>query len=136
MINIPRSNLKKRKVTFGLKFLIVISLVVGFWFRSCWNSNELENIIFENIFIENITNASVDVCFEIYNRTRQARSKLILIEVITTNNEVIAKKMIKADIKPLDRTNHFARVDKFERMLAHDERLVGARVRLYQRKLL
>ena len=135
MINIPRSDLKKKKVSVSLKFLLVVSLVVGFWVRSCWLSNEQESIIFENVFIENMTNSSVDVSFEILNNTPQSRHKLVMIEVITTNNSIIAKRMVKADITPRGRTHHYIHMDRFERMLASDERLVGARVKLYQRKL-
>ena len=119
-----------------MQFLLIVSVILGLWVRSCWRANEAEKIIFENVFIENITNASVDVAFDINNQTRQNRSKTILVKVITTNNDVIATKLVKADIKPMQITTHFTRVEKFDRMLAHDERLVGARVNIFQRKLL
>ena len=123
----------KKGIPVSMKMALLIAVLVGIWSRSCFRTNEVENIVFENIFVENQTHISVEVIFDVNNQTFQNRQKNILIEIFTSQNELIASRITSIDIVSRETRRYVRRVERFERPLKEDE-IVYAKVSLYQRK--
>lgn len=124
---------QKRNIPASMKLALMLAVIIGIWGRSCWRSNELKNIIFDNIVIENPTPVSVDIIFEVYNNTSQKGQKAILIEIFTNTNELLSSRITSIEINPKQRNKFVRVIDKFQRPLSPNEEISHANVKLYQK---
>ena len=132
MPHIEKPNFKaKRKIPLTIQFLLILSVILGLWAKSCWRGNAQTNIEFQNIRIENQTFVSADVIFEVENHTRQAGRRNIFIELHTSMNEPIATLLTTIEIAPKQTTKHVKVVTKFDRPPKPDEQITNAKIRLY-----
>jgi hypothetical protein len=137
MPKIERTVLKSKRgggMPASIKFAIFIAVILGLWGRSCWRSNRVENITFENIVIENPTSISIELIYEVNNNTLQKGKTPILIQVITNNNEEIASVLYNIDIVPQQRSRHIRVIDSFKRPLREGEYVDRVEIGLYHRR--
>ena len=133
MPKIERSDIKNnRTIPIGLKLALLISVIFGLWMRSNCRQNEIDNIIIERIILENQTRVSAEIVFDMVNNTRQSGRKNIIIEIYTSQNELIADRLTTVDISPMQTRRYVRTVENFKRTVA-DEEVLFAEVKLYHR---
>ncbi len=132
LINKPEITYSRRQIPTSAKLILLLAVIIGIWMRSCWLNYQKENIQFTDIKLESATPVSVDVTFNIDNKSLKSGKHRIFIEVFTSRNEVIAKKLTFVDISSKSKKGYIKVIDKFSRPLFDDETLTHARVTLDQ----
>ncbi|HQB40259.1 MAG: hypothetical protein RBS92_00285 [Candidatus Cloacimonadales bacterium] len=120
----------KTQIPMSIKIALLLAVILGIWLKSCWKNYQLDNILFENKTLVNPTPVSVDVLFTINNKTYREGKHRILIQVYTTKNHVISKKMTFVEIKAKKSVQYIKVLDNFNRPLEKDEELSGAYISL------
>lgn len=130
VIKKPEITYNRRQIPNSAKIILFFAVIIGIWVRSCWINYQKENIQFTDIKLENITNMSVDVTFNIVNKSVKSGKHRIFIEVFSSKNEVVAKKLTFVEISSKSNKRYIRVLDKFVRPLFPDETLTHARVSL------
>lgn len=130
-INFP----KKYPVSATIKFVVLIFVIFGIWLRSCYYRQLPHAMVISEISIANITPQSVDVNFSLENKKGVDMDQNLFIQVYTTENSVIASKIVKVQV-PAGKKLDFVKVlDNMERPLHSGESINKATVELYTPKL-
>ena len=124
----------KKGIPVAMKLTLLLAVFMGIWSRSCWRANELEKIVFENVVIENPTSISVEVIFDINNKTFQKGKKPILIEIFTSTGDVIASRITPVEIEATTTKRYVRQIEGFQRPIRENEYISHARVSLFQKK--
>ena len=123
----------KKSIPSIIKFVLMIAVILGIWGRSCWRKSEIENFVFTNIVVENQTHVSVEVIFDVNNKTFQTGRKNILIEVFTDQHEMIASRITTIEVSANETRRYVRTIENFLWQLKENETIAYARVGLYQR---
>ena len=136
MVKIDRTNFKKlKRMPMMSKILILFAIILGFVVRSCWFSNEIQSIAFENIVLENQTHLSVEVIFDTNNDTRRSGRTSVLIEIYNMNNQLLASRITSIYLIPKGTTSHVIIMENFNRAIREGE-TIQARISLYHRPII
>ncbi|MCL2064542.1 MAG: hypothetical protein FWG98_09255 [Candidatus Cloacimonetes bacterium] len=134
MPKIERTDFKKKRgIPFTMKMTLFIAVILGIWGRSCWRVVELENYLITNISLENPTSVSVEVIFDVSNKSFQSGRKNILIEVFTDGHYLIANRITPIEVAPQESRRYVRTIENFNRPLRDGENIGYAKVSLYQR---
>lgn len=136
IIQKPEFSGKGKKIPAGFKLILLVAVILGLWVRSCWKDYEKESILFENIRLENPTSVSVDVHFTVINNTIQDKKQAVIIKILTDQNEVIASKMTQVEITAKSKTDYLKVIDKFDRALLPNEKILKATIEIYQKSFM
>jgi len=138
MIKLNRIGLGKSwsSVPGYLKFIIFLLILFGVWGRSCARNNELKKIIFFDVSYDITSLASIEVFFNVENKTLYSGKKPILIEVYTNNGNLVASKLTNIEIEAKQTKKYVLVLDKFERALRVNESIGEVKICLYQRKVI
>ncbi len=90
---------KKYPTSSTVKLILLITAIFGLYLRSCYIKNQNKKIIFKNAKVSAFTQASIDVEFDVINKSGIAKDRPILIRVINKNGVEVASKITKIYVK-------------------------------------
>ena len=122
---------KKRSVPAWTKMILLLLVVFGIYMRSCWNKQQKELILIQNPMVDSFNSASVDVVFDVINRTSRAMEKKILIRVYSEEGEEIASKITLIKIQPSSNKRFLKVLQKINRPIRDESDVAKATVELY-----
>jgi hypothetical protein len=131
----PTDYHRKYPVSATAKFIVLLLILFGIWFRGCWYKQQANEILISNVQVSDITSQSVDVHFTIENRKPIDWDQNLFIKVYTSENQQIASKIVKVHILKKRSQDYVKVIDKFERALKPNETIQKATVELYQAKV-
>ncbi|HNX00115.1 MAG TPA: hypothetical protein PLE74_02660 [Candidatus Cloacimonadota bacterium] len=126
---------KRYPISATIKFVILILIIFGFWLRSCYYKQLPHNMVISDVYMTSITPQSVDVNFTLENRKAIAMDQNLFIQVYTTENYMIASKIVKVTVPASTKLEYIKTLDNMNRQLHPRETLQKATVELYYPKL-
>ena len=131
IIDRPDHN-RRRQVPAAIKLMLLVMVILGFYFRSCWYEKRESYYEFTSIELTGQTLSSVDVVFEVINSTALQREEPILIRLFTDRGEEIASRITSVEIVPRSRRRYRKMVEGWSRPLYEGEQLSHATVELFK----
>jgi len=122
---------KRRYAPAGLKLILLVAVVMGFWLRTCWYSKQEEYYEISNIEFENQTMSSVDVLFDVTNNTGNSKEITVLIRIYTDTEFEMASRITSIEVEPRSKKRYRKMIEKWSRPLYMDERLSHATVEIF-----
>lgn len=93
-INFP----KKYPVSASVKIVVLLLIIFGIWLRGCYYRQLPKEMIISEVSISNLTTQSVDVNFTLENRKGVNMDQNLFIQIFTTENYMIASKIVKVTV--------------------------------------
>ncbi len=134
MIERPDYSLKKRYAPPAIKLILLIAVILGFYFRSCWYDRLDLYFDINQVYLDNQTLSSVDVLFVIRNNTQMDRKESIFIKLYTDRGDELASRLTSVEIPARSQRRYRKMVENWERALYSDEELSHATVEIYKPK--
>lgn len=123
---------RRRSIPPTLKLALLVAVILGFYFRSCWFDKRDTYYEIDQIELTDQTMSSVDVVFVVTNKTRMQKEESVLIRLYTTRGEEIASRITTINIAPRSRLRYRKMVEKWVRPLYDGELLDHATVEIYR----
>jgi len=137
MPTFTRTDVKtKGRVPLSIMIIIFVALITGMWVRSCSLQDETKKITIDNVKLENQTPVSIDVIFDVDNKTLQSTRKTLLIELYTNTGQKIYSTIKIINIYPRKRQTYVYVFDNWERPLQEGEYLIPPKFYIYQQSAL
>ena len=122
---------KKRTPPAGIKLILLILVIFGFSIKSCWQKKQFEYYEISNIKVSEFTSQSIDVEFDITNRTNMETDKNIFIEVYGSDNTKIGSRITTVHILPRTTKTYLKVLQKLDRPIKNSADIGKVRVQLY-----
>jgi len=123
---------KKRSIPAIVKLLLLVAVIAGFMFRSCYNNKTRSNFPITEIKIEQVAGNTAEVTFRVKNPFNRDIKESIIIRLFTESGEEIASKITKIDLSAKSNNSYRKILQKFNRALKEDEMITLATVELYR----
>ncbi len=130
-INFP----KKYPVSASVKIVVLLLIIFGIWLRGCYYRQLPKEMIISEVSISNLTTQSVDVNFTLENRKGVNMDQNLFIQIFTTENYMIASKIVKVTVPAGKKLGYVKILDNLNRPLNKGESIQKATVELYHPKL-
>jgi len=114
MRSVDRIDIKKRRpIPASAKLIMMLAVIIGLILHTCWQQTKGDNLQISDIQISNITRVSLDISFTIASRASIELEKSFMIEVYTTNGELLTSRLTQLSIPPKTRKRYIKVLQKF-----------------------
>ncbi|MCF7858732.1 MAG: hypothetical protein K9N07_05335 [Candidatus Cloacimonetes bacterium] len=123
---------KKRPIPTYVKLILLVTVIVGLLIHNCWKKTQGVNIQISDIQLSNITRVSLDVSFTIASRASLELDKAFMIEIYTTQGELIASKLTHIKVPPKSRKRYIKVLQKFNFPLNDPDEISDFKIYVYK----
>jgi hypothetical protein len=123
---------KRRPAPPWLKLVLLATVLIGFYLRSCWYDSKENYYEISDIELTDQTLSSVDVLFVVSNNTRMGKEESVLIRLYTSRGDEIASRITTINLASRSRKRYRKLLENWNRPLYEDEELSHATVEIFK----
>ena len=123
---------KKRAIPPAAKLIMMLAVIMGLVLHTCWKKTQGDNLQISDIQLSNITRISLDISFTIASRASIELDKSFMIEIYTTNGDLLANKLIHLSIPPKTRKRYIKVLQKFNMPLESPDDIGDFKIYVYK----
>ena len=133
MESVDRIDIKKRRpIPASAKLILMMVVILGLVLHTCWQKTKGDNLQISDIQISNITRVSLDISFTIASRASIELEKSFMIEVYTTNGELLSSRLTQLSIPPKTRKRYIKVLQKFNMPLDDPDDIGDFKIYVYK----
>ncbi len=133
MKSVDRIDIKKRRpIPASAKLILMMVVIMGLVLHTCWQKTKGDNLQISDIQISNITRVSLDISFTIASRASIELEKSFMIEVYTTNGELLSSRLTQLSIPPKTRKRYIKVLQKFNMPLDDPDDIGDFKIYVYK----
>ncbi len=125
---------ERRVVPNGIKMLLLVAILLGFYIKKCYNDYQKESLVFHDVKIEEQSDRYADISFYVKNASSYDHEVPIYIALVTESGKEVASRITKrfkfkggSDIRKVMRL-------QFQLRMHETEKLAEPIVKVYKSK--
>ncbi len=129
-----QKNSERRGIPNGIKMLLLVAILLGFYIKKCYNDYQKESLVFHDIKIEEQSDRYADISFYVKNESSVDHDVPIYVALFTEDGKEIASRITKRfkfkggeDVKKVLRLQYQVR-------LLDTEKLADPVIKVYKSK--
>ncbi|MDD3049532.1 MAG: hypothetical protein PHR06_00120 [Candidatus Cloacimonetes bacterium] len=126
----------RRVIPSGIKLLLMLAVIMGFYVRSCWNKKKAELFLISEIKIEEVTLSTIEITFRLKNLTSANGKESVFIKAYSDNGDLIASRITSVEVQPDSDKVYRKLLEKFNRPLQKNESITKVTVEYYKSSIL
>jgi len=133
MKSVDRIDIKKRRpISPTAKLILMLAVILGLVLHTCWKKTQGNNLQISDIQLSNITRISLDISFTLASRASIELDKTFMIEVYTTDGELLTSRLTHLTIPPKTRKRYIKVLQKFNMPLESPDDIGDFKIYVYK----